>query len=127
MRDSSHRTKLGSLSNRTLLVNNLLDLALYAGNRVVSAVGTLPMYTAPYVQRLPMYTAPYVQRCLCIPLPMYSAASDDAAYDGAAYDCAMAAPLHREVALWRSRIMGAAAGVCCPYCLPGRYVLRMLN
>jgi hypothetical protein len=51
MRDSSHRTKLGSLSNRTLLVNNLLDLALYAGNRVVSAVGTLPMYTAPYVQR----------------------------------------------------------------------------
>jgi hypothetical protein len=109
MRDSSHRTKLGSLSNRTLLVNNLLDLALYAGNRVVSAVGTLPMYTAPYVQR-----------CLCIPLPMYSAASDDAAYDGAAYD-------HREVALWRSRIMGAAAGVCCPYCLPGRYVLRMLN
>jgi len=64
MRDSSHRTKLGSLSNRTLLVNNLLDLALYAGNRVVSAVGTLPMYTAPYVQRLPMYTAPYVQRCL---------------------------------------------------------------
>jgi len=116
MRDSSHRTKLGSLSNRTLLVNNLLDLALYAGNRVVSAVGTLPMYTAPYVQR-----------CLCIPLPMYSAASDDAAYDGAAYDCAMAAPLHREVALWRSRIMGAAAGVCCPYCLPGRYVLRMPN
>jgi len=109
MRDSSHRTKLGSLSNRTLLVNNLLDLALYAGNRVVSAVGTLPMYTAPYVQR-----------CLCIPLPMYSAASDDAAYDGAAYD-------HREVAPWRSRIMGAAAGVCCPYCLPGRYVLRMPN
>jgi len=37
---------------------------------------------------------------------MYSAASDDAAYDGAAYDCAMAALLHREVALWRSRIMG---------------------
>src|SRR6516165_3697486 len=35
--------KLGSLlSNRTLLVNNLLDLALYAGNRVVSAVGMKP-------------------------------------------------------------------------------------
>src|SRR6516164_8242491 len=30
------------LSNRTLLVNNLLDLALYAGNRVVSAVGMKP-------------------------------------------------------------------------------------
>jgi hypothetical protein len=29
---------MGSLSNRALLVNNLLDLALYAGNRVVSAV-----------------------------------------------------------------------------------------
>jgi len=36
------RPKLGSLSNRTLLVNNLLDLALYAGNRVVSAVGMEP-------------------------------------------------------------------------------------
>jgi hypothetical protein len=34
--------KLGSLSNRALLVNNLLDLALYAGNRVVSAVGMKP-------------------------------------------------------------------------------------
>ena len=101
MRDSSHRTKLGSLSNRTLLVNNLLDLALYAGNRVVSAVGTLPMYTAPYVQR-----------CLCIPLPMYSAASDDAAYDGAAYD-------HREVALWRSRIMrGRPQGSAVPTVSP---------
>ena len=33
---------LGSLSNRALLVNNLLDLALYAGNRVVSAVGMKP-------------------------------------------------------------------------------------
>ena len=33
---------LASLSNRTLLVNNLLDLALYAGNRVVSAVGMKP-------------------------------------------------------------------------------------
>jgi hypothetical protein len=32
----------GSLSNRTLLVNNLLDLALYAGNKVVSAVGMKP-------------------------------------------------------------------------------------
>jgi len=31
-----------SLSNRTLLVNNFLDLALYAGNRVVSAVGMKP-------------------------------------------------------------------------------------
>jgi len=30
---------LGSLSNRTLLVNNLFDVALYAGIRVVSAVG----------------------------------------------------------------------------------------
>ena len=35
-------TKLASLSNRGLLVNNLLDLALYAGNRVVSAVGMKP-------------------------------------------------------------------------------------
>src|SRR6516162_738183 len=35
-------TKLDSLSNRRLLVNNLLDLALYAGNRVVSAVGMKP-------------------------------------------------------------------------------------
>ena len=34
--------KLGSLSNRALLVNNLLDLALYAGIRVVSAVGMKP-------------------------------------------------------------------------------------
>jgi len=34
--------KLGLLSNRALLVNNLLDLALYAGNRVVSAVGMKP-------------------------------------------------------------------------------------
>jgi len=33
---------MGSLSNRTLLVNNLFDLALYAGNRVVSAVGMKP-------------------------------------------------------------------------------------
>jgi hypothetical protein len=33
---------MGSLSNRTLLVNNFLDLALYAGNRVVSAVGMKP-------------------------------------------------------------------------------------
>ena len=33
------RSNLASLSNRTLLVNNLFDLALYAGNRVVSAVG----------------------------------------------------------------------------------------
>ena len=91
-----------------------------------------PYDSAPYAWRplctaLPMYSTAYVQRCLCTPLPMYSAASDDAAYDGAAYDCAMAALLHREVALWRSRIMGAAAGVCCPYCLPGRYVLRMPN
>src|SRR6516164_1909361 len=39
---STPSIKLGSLSNRTLLVNNLLDLALYAGNRVVSAVGTKP-------------------------------------------------------------------------------------
>src|SRR5215831_14213361 len=39
---STPRRKLGSLSNRTLLVNNLLDLALYAGNRVVSAVGMKP-------------------------------------------------------------------------------------
>jgi hypothetical protein len=30
------------LSNRALLVNNLLDLALYAGNRVASAVGMKP-------------------------------------------------------------------------------------
>src|SRR6516164_7677336 len=36
-----------------------------------------------------MHSAPYVQRCLCTPLPMYSAASDDAAYDGPAYDCAI--------------------------------------
>jgi hypothetical protein len=85
------------------------------------------MCSAPYVGAPLMHSAPYAQRCLCTPLPMYSAASDDAAYDGAAYDCAMAALLHREVALWRSRIMGAAAGVCCPYCLPGRYVLRMPN
>ncbi len=35
-------TKLGSLSNRALLVNGLLDLTLYAGNRVVSAVGMEP-------------------------------------------------------------------------------------
>src|SRR6516225_3099940 len=35
-------TVAASLSNRTLLVNNLLDLALYAGNRVVSAVGMKP-------------------------------------------------------------------------------------
>src|SRR5262249_60160569 len=35
-------SELASLSNRTLLVNNLLDLALYAGNRVVSAVGMKP-------------------------------------------------------------------------------------
>src|SRR5215471_11113862 len=33
---------MGLLSNRALLVNNLLDLALYAGNRVVSAVGMKP-------------------------------------------------------------------------------------
>src|SRR5215831_3748639 len=39
---STPRRKLGSLSNRTLLVNNLFDLALYAGNRVVSAVGMKP-------------------------------------------------------------------------------------
>ena len=36
------RSKLGSLSNRALLVNNLIDLALCAGNRVVSAVGAKP-------------------------------------------------------------------------------------
>jgi hypothetical protein len=30
--------KLGSLSNRALLVNNLFDVVLYAGIRVVSAV-----------------------------------------------------------------------------------------
>jgi hypothetical protein len=35
-------SKLGSLSNRALLVNNRLDLALYAGNRVVSAVSMKP-------------------------------------------------------------------------------------
>ena len=35
-------TKMGSLSNRTLLVNNLFDLALHAGIRVVSAVGMKP-------------------------------------------------------------------------------------
>jgi hypothetical protein len=34
--------QMGSLSNRALLVNNLLDLALYAGNRVVSALGIEP-------------------------------------------------------------------------------------
>jgi hypothetical protein len=33
---------LASLSNSALLVNNLLDLALYAGNSVVSAVGMKP-------------------------------------------------------------------------------------
>ena len=31
--------ELGALSNRALLVNSLVDLTLYAGNRVVSAVG----------------------------------------------------------------------------------------
>jgi hypothetical protein len=30
---------MGSLSNRALLVNDLFDVALYAGSRVVSAVG----------------------------------------------------------------------------------------
>src|SRR5262249_2545768 len=34
--------KLGSLSNRASLVNNLLSLELYAGIRVVSAVGMTP-------------------------------------------------------------------------------------
>jgi hypothetical protein len=34
--------KLGSLSNRALLVNGFFGLALYAGNRVVSAVGMKP-------------------------------------------------------------------------------------
>ena len=37
---------MGSLSDRRLLVNNLLDLALYAGNRVVSAVGMKPTVLA---------------------------------------------------------------------------------
>ena len=36
------KSKMGSLSNRALLVNNLLDLALYARIRVVSAVGMKP-------------------------------------------------------------------------------------
>jgi hypothetical protein len=34
--------KLGSLSNRALLVNDVFDVALYAGSRVVSAVGMKP-------------------------------------------------------------------------------------
>src|SRR6516165_2106567 len=42
MPSSAPSIKLGTLSNRRLLVNNLLDLALYAGNRVVSAVGMKP-------------------------------------------------------------------------------------
>src|SRR6266700_2163591 len=37
-----HWNFLASLSNRALLVNNLFDVALYAGSRVVSAVGTKP-------------------------------------------------------------------------------------
>jgi hypothetical protein len=34
--------QMGSLSNRAPLVNNLFSLALYAGIRVVSAVGMTP-------------------------------------------------------------------------------------
>ena len=36
------RPKLGSMSNRALLVNNLLSSARYAGIRVVFAVGMTP-------------------------------------------------------------------------------------
>jgi hypothetical protein len=45
------------LSNRTLLVNNLFDLVLYAGNRVVSAVGMKPPHDVQ-VTELKIATAP---------------------------------------------------------------------
>ena len=61
---------MDSLSNRALLVNNLLDLALYAGNRVVSAVGMKPPHDAfgrercpkPSGQRSRLETNPHVVR-----------------------------------------------------------------